>query len=671
MKGGKVPDRLIVLPKIEDAPVKKSGIPTVRRAVSIPTARKSNPELNAIRKMMSAKYKTHPELLYLSHLVSNGVNVDKYRNEIDPNVPPKYITYEMLLNEDLEEDNVREGIEPTNKKKKELRIKWWKAWYKIMSGYYSFNESQQKGGIDSKERWFEKVKATLIKKIEKASIEITPDTLRKFARDALQVKDVRIKNDRKNATYRRMLTEGEYIDNLVDDIKVKEALEYNRDLNSLVGKLENLKLNNGVQTQEELAQAILDEMKQQPQVLTPRSKKSPKTPKTSKTPKSPTAPKSPKSSTPAQSAPHTPKKSHAQTILDIDAELYNIKQDVLRNADDIVLKHGYTTKSSFENAFLIAKHAMQTVRAAYKERLKVGKLAGDYSGILRDITYPTNGFPGLYRTNRSLYMWGMQLPHQFDRVKVLKTMLYLIEQEDINTIVDLQDCESTNVEGHPDMAKGIGCNPYDISSSEEVYRLAMNAIKPDVVQRYHRVSDYYDMSAGFPSAWDKISKIEDTKEKENSVLIHCLGGKGRTGSVLLYLYMRDRTDVRERIGKVHYGYRDISEFLCNMRELLFNESDTKEYRVYKEEASREIFKIGSRTNTVGGITVARLLRQRLNRIIFNLAKHNRVGSFYLYRRPRGGSSPNEEFNDPMEESVDWDKYDRGGYGSVEYGGWFD
>ena len=171
------------------------------------------------------------------------------------------------------------------------------------------------------------------------------------------------------------------------------------------------------------------------------------------------------------------------------------------------------------------------------------------------------------------------------------------------------------------MAKGMGCNPYDISSSEEVYRMAMNAIKPDVVQRYHRVSDYYDMSAGFPSAWDKISKIEDTNKKENSVLIHCLGGKGRTGSVLLYLYMRDRTDVRERIGKVHYGYRDISEFLCNMRELLFNESDTKEYRVYKEEASREIFKIGSRTNTVGGITVARLLRQRLNRILFNLAKH--------------------------------------------------
>jgi hypothetical protein len=250
-------------------------------------------------------------------------------------------------------------------------------------------------------------------------------------------------------------------------------------------------------------------------------------------------------------------------------------------------------------------------------------------------------------------------------------MLYLIEQKDIHTIVDLHDCEHTNVKGHSDMANGIGCNPYDIKSSEDVYRMAMNAIKPEVVQRYHRVRDYYDMSAGYPSAWDEISKIDDTNKKENSVLIHCLGGKGRTGSVLLYLYMRDRTDVMERIGKVHYGYVDISDFLHNMRDLLFNESDTREYRVYKDEASYEIFKIGSSTRTVGGLTVTRLLRQRLNRILFNLAKHKRVTSFYLYRCPRGGNSPSEEFIDPIKESVDWDMYDRGGYGSVQYGKWFD
>jgi hypothetical protein len=218
---------------------------------------------------------------------------------------------------------------------------------------------------------------------------------------------------------------------------------------------------------------------------------------------------------------------------------------------------------------------------------------------------------------------------------------------------------------------GVGCNPYDISSSEDIYRMVMNAIKPDVIQRYHRVKNYYDMSAGFPSAWDDIYKIEDTSIEDNSVAIHCLGGKGRTGSVLLYLYMRDITEVRKRIGLEHYGYPDIAEFLYNMRDLLFNERGTSKYQTNKDEAAMEIFKIGSSTRTVGGLTVTRLLRQRINRILFNLARHKRISDFYSYRCPQSGNRPIDEFLYPIKHNVDWDIYKRGGYDDNSYRLWFD
>ena len=89
-----------------------------------------------------------------------------------------------------------------------------------------------------------------------------------------------------------------------------------------------------------------------------------------------------------------------------------------------------------------------------------------------------------------------------------------------------------------------------MSSTEDVYNKVMDAIEPHKPKRYHRITNYFDMSPDFPSSWEKISKIENTMNEENSVTVHCLAGKGRTGSVLLYLYLRDTVpdaDTRRRL----------------------------------------------------------------------------------------------------------------------------
>jgi hypothetical protein len=329
----------------------------------------------------------------------------------------------------------------------------------------------------------------------------------------------------------------------------------------------------------------------------------------------------------------------------------------------------------FNNAFSIATTtATQTIRDAYIKKILVDRLPTNnrYMGVTRQITYPTKGFPGLYKTTNNLYMWGMQLPHQFDRDKLLQTFLYLIETKEIYAIVDLQDCVGTNTSGHPDMALGIGCNPYDISCSEDVYYKVISSVNPVVPPRYHRISTYFDMSAGFPSAWLDIYRIYNTNDKNNSVVVHCLGGKGRTGSVLLYLYMRDNIpDVRRRLTEPHFGYNDIAEFIFNMNQLLFNEQTTAQEQQNKNEASREVFKIGGKLAL--GQSVSRLLRQRVNRILFYLARGNRIGSFYMYECPTGGTSPNDEFRNIVLQVVDWDLYDRGGYNNdmIKHKEWFD
>ena len=220
-------------------------------------------------------------------------------------------------------------------------------------------------------------------------------------------------------------------------------------------------------------------------------------------------------------------------------------------------------------------------------------------------------FTGIRNIRRKLY--GMTLPYQFDRIELLRNMLYLLQRCDIKNFIDLHDCEGiTNTSE---------CNPYDLRVGRDMFDLAVKVMKTRGRQ-YINVKGYVDMTSGSYSAWLSISKIPDTSVYET--LVHCYMGKGRTGSVLLFLLLRDYKNINQyinnlysRLREPHLGYADIFKLL-NATRALFDNNDTV------NDVVDELFNVSDMKHI-------RLLRQRLNRIFFFLAKKRKVSHVCLYR----------------------------------------
>ena len=212
-----------------------------------------------------------------------------------------------------------------------------------------------------------------------------------------------------------------------------------------------------------------------------------------------------------------------------------------------------------------------------------------------------------------LKLYGSTLPYQFDRTELLRNMLYVLERVNIKNFIDLHDCEGiTNTSD---------CNPYDLSVGRDMFDLAVKVMNTRGRQ-YINVKGYVDMRSGSYSAWLEISKIPDTSVYET--LVHCYMGRGRTGSVLLFLLLRDCKNINRyidnlenRLGKPHLGYNNINE----LHDIIMNLFDKN--RIV-DNVFVELFNVEDMKHI-------RLLRQRLNRIFFFLAKKRNVSHVCLYR----------------------------------------
>jgi hypothetical protein len=248
---------------------------------------------------------------------------------------------------------------------------------------------------------------------------------------------------------------------------------------------------------------------------------------------------------------------------------------------------------------ILESHSLSKLHTAFPPDIR-------NSGVYNRLYQP---FTGIRNTHLKLH--GMSLPYQFDRIELLRNMLYILQRYDIKNFIDLHDCEGiTNISG---------CNPYDLSGERDMFDLAVKVMKTRGRQ-YINVKGYVDMRSGSYSAWLEISKIPDTSVYET--LVHCYMGRGRTGSVLLFLLLRDCKNtpidlLGYRLREPHLRYESIFE-LRNVIVSLFDDNHTV------KDVVEELFNATDMKHI-------RLLRQRLNRIFFFLAKKHKVSHVCLYR----------------------------------------
>lgn len=596
-------------------------------------------------------FKANKNFTYLTHSLHNGEAKDKNGVPISSHNPPEYITYDMLLSEigiylddeTVDDEKLKEDFKNASKiQQDELKRKLWIIWYKIINGYDSYAEETYK-----KEKQ---------------------------------------KRQSQRTRHLRRLTQ------------LSQA--------SQASHLSRRKTIGGVGSGSS----------------------------------SPTSP--------------TPEDKIFFQYLSKQMEYY------LKAADRVTKnRYGYTEHDDEVEYFRYANdHARIPIAKSYDIRMLLRKNMNEGNINVHNVVckfkpenfpYPDpTGYNTIFQPIDKLYIYGMQLPHQFNRELLLNSMIYLFHMK-IYNIADLHGCSSGTNKLNSRISLGIGCNPYDRECEYLMWEAAKklilaqpeskcNDMKPYAYMTQKDIDDllltseeldylnhgkYYDikmedMTAGFLWSWNEISKIKDTSKKENSIIVHCLAGAGRTGSVMLYLILRDirhylppadrdayDVELREKLAQEHFGFSNFKEAISFLKAYFVN------YNSNIENAKSELFKIGSKimdskttdlllrkgvdkkvvkmileqgldVQTRGTLVskgvddatiklivkqqgksqaISSLLRQRLNRIFFFLAKEFDVKEFYTYGRATKQivKLPDDEFSNPVKRIIDdWQTYDK-------------
>lgn len=271
--------------------------------------------------------------------------------------------------------------------------------------------------------------------------------------------------------------------------------------------------------------------------------------------------------------------------------------------------------------------------------------------LLHNIHYVVPSWSEFNRARQDLHIYSTQLPYQFNRFIMLQTFIKYMYVHEIKVLLNLQGCDTNTNHGNnydylnPD---GKGCNIDDMDSEGKIWELTKHiteATQNDTNIKYI-TAGIADFDPGSLDNWDKIfSNVGDTKSPDNKIVIHCLAGLGRTGSVVLSLLMRDFINpqwLHHNIRFQHLNYGTIQNLIYELKNL-FN-INTESRKIFNE-----LFDTGDVNR--------KILRPRINCILYSIAKYYQFNSFSLYNIVPNAFDMDSEFSDMREMSgIDWNTH---------------
>jgi len=299
----------------------------------------------------------------------------------------------------------------------------------------------------------------------------------------------------------------------------------------------------------------------------------------------------------------------------------------------------------------------------------------------------------------------IQFDNTFDRKSILKNMLVLLRRfKHFTTFINLLDCvPRDNIELNPEYE----CNPYDRYAIHDMIIIANNMLKDanyieNRVRQFYTIKNLESMKAGDLKTWYQINKIPKRSSKKLIGIFHSSSQIDNAGIILLFLKLRDaRTSsnlnielskefVKYGLENEYFGLKNILKLIDFFKDLFKemhplpernhwnypnygpitsrqdyarkkreHEESQKREKEFDREYYNEIFKTEM-------IWQVKLLRQRLNRIFYFLAKKHKINRFYLYTclsskyddlfhddEIATDDKIKELFSDPFQVDIDW------------------
>ena len=262
---------------------------------------------------------------------------------------------------------------------------------------------------------------------------------------------------------------------------------------------------------------------------------------------------------------------------------------------------------------------------------RIGRSGNSFTTLVQIKIYNTSD-----NTRFELPVYGSSLPSTF-YFECYATFSYYFYTLDIKRILSLHACNTNNqatyCEGQIDQIDDNGRN-WENEIWENLKASSQITKNDSDIEFIDNNID--DMTAGNIIAWENIRSLDYLK---SPILVHCLAGFGRTGSVLLYfiinyLYTKQIYGCND-FTKEYFGEDNSNDMYNFLIEIFLNNLIVKKQHNHQFNNNfNKVDPIAIELFNIKSVYHANLLIQRINYIILNTVVNcfgnNRDLKFYLY-----------------------------------------